>query len=56
MKVEIPQIGFEQHIECYANKIASDQLAIEGFDGMMGLPILQQMIYGVNNLQSFLEM
>jgi hypothetical protein len=55
MKIVLPTIHFEQVVPFWSNQKVTQSLASEGFDGMIGLPLLQKLTYGGNAIEFFLE-
>jgi hypothetical protein len=53
MKIGVPEIGFEEPVPFRTSRIATEKLRRQGFDGMIGLPLLQRLLYGGDSFKFF---
>jgi len=55
MQIEISVIQFKKHIPCYTNANLEIALAQEKFEGLIGLKLLKEFMYGGDSIEFFLE-
>ncbi len=55
MKVEVPEIGYRGNTIGYTNPSLETILVSEGFQGMIGLAMLQTLLYGGDSIEFYFE-